>query len=202
MTACWGSTFFRIHDLGQRIPAVDFLAVRFAIASAAMLLVAPRTIARLSPELRRHALVLGALYGVAQILQTVGLGHTPASVSGFITGMYVVCTPLLAAAILHTRIGGLTWAAVLLALAGLAVLTLNGLSVGYGEALTLVAAVIYALHIVGLGAWSRPSDAIGMSILQCLVIATICLVSAAARGSTPADPTRERPAGGEKGLFG
>jgi drug/metabolite transporter (DMT)-like permease len=182
MTACWGSTFFLIHDLLRRMPAVDFLAVRFAIASAAMLLVAPRTIARLSPAMRRHALVLGALYGVAQILQTVGLEHTPASVSGFITGMYVVCTPLLAAAILRTRIGGLTWVAVALAVAGLAVLTLNGLSVGYGEGLTLVAAVIYALHIVGLGAWSRPADAVGMSILQCLVIAAICFVAAVPGG--------------------
>ena len=50
---------------------------------------------RLSAAARRQALVLGGLYGVAQILQTVGLAHTPASVSGFITGMYVVATPLL-----------------------------------------------------------------------------------------------------------
>jgi drug/metabolite transporter (DMT)-like permease len=189
MTACWGSTFFLIHDLLDRVPAVDFLAVRFAIASVAMLAIAPHAVARLTPELRRHALVLGVLYGAAQILQTVGLAHTPASVSGFITGMYVVCTPLLAAAILHTRITGLTLGAVGLAVAGLAVLTLEGFSVGYGEALTLVAAVIYALHIVGLGAWSRPADAIGMSILQCLVIAAICLVAAAPGGITVPDRT-------------
>ena len=182
MTACWGSTFFLIHDLLDRVPAVDFLAVRFAIASLAMLALAPRAVSRLSPELRRHAIVLGLLYGIAQILQTVGLAHTPASVSGFITGMYVVCTPLLAAAILHTRISALTWGAVLLAVAGLAVLTLDGFSVGYGEALTLVAAILYALHIVGLGAWSRPADAIGMSIVQCLVITVICLAAAAPGG--------------------
>src|SRR4051812_43743678 len=118
MTACWGSTFFLIHDLLDRVPAVDFLAVRFAIASAAMLLLAPGAVARLTPQLRRHALVLGVLYGIAQILQTIGLAHTPASVSGFITGMYVVCTPLLAAAILRTRISRITWGAVLLAVAG------------------------------------------------------------------------------------
>jgi drug/metabolite transporter (DMT)-like permease len=189
MTACWGSTFFLIHDLLDRVPAVDFLAVRFAIASAAMLAVAPRAIGRLAPELRRHALVLGVLYGIAQILQTVGLAHTPASVSGFITGMYVVCTPLLAAAILHTRISPLTWGAVLLAVGGLGVLTLNGFSVGYGETLTLLAAILYALHIVGLGAWSRPSDAIGMSILQCLMITAICFVAAVPDGITLPDRT-------------
>lgn len=182
MTACWGSTFFLIHDLLDRMPAVDFLAVRFAIASAAMLLLAPRAIARLSPETRRRAVMLGVLYGGAQILQTVGLAHTAASVSGFITGMYVVATPLLGAVLLRTRITAMTWGAVALAVAGLGVLTLDGLSIGYGEAVTLVAAVLYALHIVGLGAWSNVSEALGMAILQCLLIAVICLIAAAPGG--------------------
>jgi drug/metabolite transporter (DMT)-like permease len=189
MTACWGSTFFLIHDLVDRVPAVDFLAVRFGIASLAMLALAPRALARLTPELRRRAVVLGLLYGVAQILQTVGLAHTPASVSGFITGMYVVCTPLLAAVVLRTRITALTWGAVALAVGGLGVLTLQGFSVGYGEALTLVAAFIYAVHIVGLGAWSTTADAIGMSIMQCLVIAAICFVAAVPDGITLPDRT-------------
>jgi len=201
MTACWGSTFYLIHDLLDRVPAVDFLAVRFAIASATMLLVAPRAIARLNPEARKHALVLGGLYGVAQILQTVGLGHTAASVSGFVTGMYVMLTPLLAAAILRTRIGPLTWGAVALAVGGLAVLTLQGFSIGYGEGLTLIAAGLYALHIVGLGAWSSPADAIGMSILQCLVIAGICFVAAVPDGITLPDRTGDWLAVGYMALF-
>ena len=74
---------------------------------------------RASRVVRRHAVVLGLLYGVAQILQTAGLAHTPASISGFVTGLYVVCTPLLAAAILRTRIPPVTWAAVALAKADL-----------------------------------------------------------------------------------
>ena len=177
MTACWGSTFFLIKDLIDRVPTLDFLAIRFAVAAAAMLLVAPRAIARLRPAVRKHAVVLGALYGVAQILQTSGLAHTAASVSGFITGMYVVFPPVFAAAILRTRIGPLTWVAVALATVGLGVLTLGGFSIGYGAAITLVAAVLYALHIVGLGAWSTPADAVGMSILQIIVIAAICFVA-------------------------
>jgi drug/metabolite transporter (DMT)-like permease len=182
MAACWGSTFFLIHDLLERVPVVDFLAVRFLIAGAVLLVVAPRAVGRLDARHRRYAVALGCLYGVAQILQTAGLAHTPASVSGFITGMYVVATPLFAALILRTRIVPLTWFAVLLAVSGLAVLTLSGLSVGYGEAITLVAALIYALHIVGLGAWSTPRDALGMSILQILVIAVICTVAAVPGG--------------------
>jgi drug/metabolite transporter (DMT)-like permease len=148
--------------------------------------VSPKAIGRLSRESKRQAAVLGALYGIAQILQTAGLAHTAASVSGFITGMYVVATPLFAAVLLRSRIGGLTWLAVGLAITGLGVLTLgdvsSGLGLGYGEALTLVAAMIYALHIVGLSAWSRTRDALGMSILQCIVIAVICTGAAAPGG--------------------
>ena len=186
ITAMWGSTFFLIHDLLDRVPVVDFLAVRFAMASVAMLIVAPHAVARLSPAKRRRAVVLGSLYGIAQILQTAGLAHTAASISGFITGMYVVATPLFAAILLRSRIGGLTWGAVALAIAGLGVLTLGdlgtGVGLGYGEALTLVAAMLYALHIVGLGAWSTAADAVGMSILQIIVIAVICTVAAAPGG--------------------
>ena len=174
LAACWGSTFFLIKDLLDRVPTLDFLAVRFAIASVALLLVAPRALTRLSPVVRKHAAVLGLLYGVAQILQTTGLAHTPASISGFITGLYVVFTPLLAAAILRTRIPPITWIAVAVATVGLGILALRGFSVGYGELITLASAVLYALHIVGLGAWSTAQDAVGMTILQVMVIALVC----------------------------
>ncbi len=182
VTAMWGSTFFLTKDLLLRVPTTDYLAVRFAIAAVLMVVVAPRAMGRLSRDARRHAVVLGALYGLAQIVQTTGLAHTSASVSGFITGLYVVFTPLLAAVLLRTRTTAWTWAAVGLATVGLGVLSLDGLAVGYGEALTLVSAVLYALHIVGLGAWSRPRDALGMSILQLVVIALICGVATAPDG--------------------
>jgi drug/metabolite transporter (DMT)-like permease len=182
VTACWGSTFFLIHDLLERVPTLDFLAVRFTIASATLILLAPKALGRLSRDARRQAVVLGCLYGGAQILQTAGLAQTPASVSGFITGMYVVATPVFAALILRSRIGVLTWAAVVIAMAGLGVLTLSGFSIGYGEALIFVAAMIYALHIVGLGAWSDPRQTLGMAIVQLIVIAVICLVCTAPNG--------------------
>lgn len=182
MAACWGSTFYLIKDLLDRVPTVDFLAVRFVIAGVVMAVIAPRAIARLAPEMRRRAVLLGLLYGLAQLAQTFGLTQTAASVSGFVTGLYVVATPLFAALILHTRITPATWAAVVLATAGLGVLTLDGFAVGYGEAITLVSALLYAAHIVALGAWSRPSDALGMTILQILVIAAMCLTVALVSG--------------------
>ncbi len=191
VTACWGSTFFLIKDLLDRLPVLDFLAVRFLIATVTLCVLFPRALGRLSVAARKQAAVLGLLYGVAQILQTARLAHTPARVSGFITGMYVICTPLFAAPLLRQRIGLATWGAVLLAVSGLGVLTLSGLSVGYGEALTLVAAMLYALHIVGLGAWSRAEDAIGMTIgmtiVQLGVITVVCFTVTAPDGITLPD---------------
>ncbi|HSU01655.1 MAG TPA: DMT family transporter [Nocardioides sp.] len=189
LAACWGSTFFLIKDLLDRVPTLDFLALRFGIASLALLVVAPRALGRLSPTVRKHAVVLGALYGVAQILQTADLASTPASISGFVTGLYVVFTPLLAAAILRTRIPPVTWAAVVLATVGLGVLALNGFSIGYGELITLASAVLYALHIVSLGAWSTAQDAVGMTILQVMVIAVICTLATARDGIVLPDRT-------------
>ena len=182
ITACWGSTFFLTKDLLERVPVLDYLAVRFAIASVALIVLFPRAQGRLSPAARGRAAVLGLLYGVGQILQTAGLEHTAATVSGFITGLYVVCTPLLAAPLLRQRIGGATWGAVLLAVAGLAVLTLRGVSMGYGEGLTFVAAVLYAGHIVGLGAWSTAADAMGMATVQLLSITVVCALVTAPDG--------------------
>lgn len=182
VTAVWGSTFFLIKDLVTRLPVPDFLAVRFAIAAVLLALVSPRSVLRLSRADRWRGLGLGAVYGLAQILQTVGLDHTSASVSGFVTGMYVVITPLLVAVLLRRNPGRTTWLAVGLSCAGLAVLSLRGLSFGYGETLTLGSAALYALHIVGLGAWSSSRNAFGLSVVQMFVIAAICAVAAAPGG--------------------
>jgi drug/metabolite transporter (DMT)-like permease len=182
LTAVWGSTFLLIHDLVQTVPPVDFLAVRFGMAALLMLAVFWRPVRALH---RRHVLAgigLGLLYGAAQILQTQGLVTTDPAVSGFVTGTYVVLTPLLSAALLRERIPSSTWYAVLLATVGLALLTLNGLSVGVGEALTLMAAALYAGHIVGLGRLSTPSSVTGMSAIQMLVIAVMCLLAGAPGG--------------------
>jgi drug/metabolite transporter (DMT)-like permease len=119
------------------------------------------------------------------------MAQTPASVSGFITGMYVVATPLFAALILHSRITSLTWVAVVLAMVGLGVLTLSGLSIGYGEALIFVAAMFYALHIVGLGAWSDARQTLGMAIVQLMVITVICLICTAPDGLVLPDRTSD-----------
>jgi drug/metabolite transporter (DMT)-like permease len=184
VTAVWGSTFFLIRDLVAHVPSADFLTVRFAIAAVVMAAVFHRQTLALS---RREVLVgvgLGVLYGGAQLLQTVGLEHTDASVSGFVTGTYVVLTPVLGALLLRDRVPGTTWIAVGLATAGLAVLSLRGFSVGFGEALTLAAAALYALHILGLGRYSTSASATGLATVQAFVIALVALVGALPGGIT------------------
>lgn len=188
VTAVWGSTFFLIRDLVAHMPSADFLAVRFAIAAVVMFAVFRRQTLALSRADLLTGVVLGAIYGAAQLLQTTGLEHTDASVSGFVTGTYVVLTPVFGALLLRDRITGSTWVAVGLATAGLAVLSLRGLSIGYGEALTLASAALYALHIIGLGRFSRAHTATGLATVQAFVIAVLCFVAAVPGGVTlPAD---------------
>lgn len=182
VTAAWGSTFFLLKDVVERVPVSDFLAVRFALAAVAVLLIAPRAVAALTPSERRHGVLLGLVYGVAQLLQTVGIQFTSASVSGFVTGMYVVFTPLLGAVLLRARIGRTVWIAVALATAGLAALSLQGFALGGGEALTLASAVLYAAHIVGLGAWTTTRSALGLTIVQLMTVTAVCGVAAVPGG--------------------
>ncbi|SDS07489.1 Threonine/homoserine efflux transporter RhtA [Friedmanniella luteola] len=177
MTAAWGSTFFLIKDLLVRLPVADMLALRFGIGSLALVLLAGRRL-RMSRATLRSGLLLGLLYGVAQILQTAGLALTSASVSGFITGLYVVATPLLAALLLRTRVSATTWAASGLATVGLGVLSLNGFALGPGELLTLLSALVYAGHIIAMGRLSTPGEALPLSLVQMVVITAVCTVAA------------------------
>lgn len=182
MTAAWGSTFFVIKDLLTRLPVTDMLAVRFALATIALVLIAGRRL-RMSRRTVRAGCLLGLLYGVAQVLQTVGLASTAASVSGFLTGLYVVATPLLAALLLRVRIPPATWLATGLATVGLGVLSLHGFSIGSGELLTVASALVYAGHILVMGRLSEPGQALALSVVQVAVITVVCTVAACWPGS-------------------
>jgi drug/metabolite transporter (DMT)-like permease len=178
VTAVWGSTFVLIKDLVVTLPVTDFLAVRFVIAATVLLAVFWRQARRLSRDQLVRGVGLGVVYGLAQILQTAGLDRSSAAVSGFVTGTYVVLTPILAAVLLRQRTPRTVWVAVVLSTTGLALLALRGFSLGSGELLVLGSAALYALHIVGLGRWSRPADALGLSAVQMVTIAVVCSVGA------------------------
>jgi drug/metabolite transporter (DMT)-like permease len=106
-------------------------------------------------------------------------------VSGFITGLFVVFTPLCSGLLLRQRVDGASWAGVGLATAGLALLSLHGLSVGTGEAITLLCATAFALHIVGLGQWSTPQDAYGLAVVQLATVAVVSIPAAAPESLAP-----------------
>jgi len=190
MTAVWGSTFVLIKGVVDRMPVADFLAVRFIVAAIAMFALFHRHVARLERKQLLRGMVLGALYGCGQLLQTWGLSLISPSVSGFVTGMYVVFTPILATVLLRQRMPVTVWLAVALATFGLALLSLNGFSVDLGVWLTLASALLYGLHIVALGHWSRADEAFGLSAVQMAMIAMVCLLATAGHGGPVLPPDR------------
>ncbi|GLQ96924.1 DMT family transporter [Dyella mobilis] len=190
MTAVWGSTFVLIKGVVDRMPVADFLAVRFVVAAIVTCALFHRHVARLERRQLWRGLVLGVIYGCGQLLQTWGLALISPSVSGFVTGMYVVFTPILATLILRQRTPSVTWVAVALATLGLALLSLNGFSVDTGVWLTLLSALLYGLHIIALGHWSRAEEAFGLSTVQMAVIALVCLLATVGHGGPTLPPDR------------
>jgi drug/metabolite transporter (DMT)-like permease len=181
----WGSTFVVVKDAVERMPVMDFLAWRFTIAALVMAAVRPRAVAALSPAARRHGVFLGLALAAGYVAQTFGLERTPATVSGFITGLFVVFTPLCSGLLLRQRVDIASWGGVAVATVGLALLSLHGLSVGTGEAITLLCAISFALHIVGLGQWSTSGDAYGLAVVQLATVAVLSLIAAAPDSLAP-----------------
>src|SRR5438045_4822299 len=122
VTAVWGVTFVQVKDAVAIYPLFAFLAVRFGIASCTLLGPGWARLRTLGREGALGAVLAGALLGGGYVLQTAGLERTSVSSTGFITGMYVVLTPLLALALSRARIGPAAWVGVALATAGLALL--------------------------------------------------------------------------------
>jgi drug/metabolite transporter (DMT)-like permease len=190
VTAIWGWTFLIVKDAIELMPVMDFLAVRFTLATIILLVLRPASLHRLKLRGWVHGTILGVLLGLSYITQTLGLVYTSPAISGFITGMSVVFTPLVAWLLLRQRIGARTWMAVGLAIVGLGLLSLHGWSFGRGELLTLACAVFVAFHIIGLGQWSAEHDTYGLALVQIGTVAVISLIAAAPGGITmPPDAT-------------
>lgn len=183
ITAIWGSTFALSKDLLTRMSVTDYLALRFLTAAAVIGLARPRWLVR---RMDRRALLAGAALGVCyfsgQALQFFGLPHTAATVSAFVVSMYVVFTPLLSAALLRSRPDRLILTATVLATTGIATMSLRGWSLGVGELLTLIAAVLYAGHILALSRWSTGPTAYSLTFVQLLTMGVCFLLWASVDG--------------------
>lgn len=178
VTVVWGSTFVIVKSAVSHMAVMDFLAWRFVVATLAMVVIRPASLGRLSAKGYLQGVVAGLALGGGYIAQTFGLRYTSAAISGFLTGMYVVLTPLLLGLILRRRVGGVAWAATLMAGGGLAVISLNRLGFGLGEWLTLLCALFFALQIVALGEWAADHDPFALCTVQLATAAICCLVGA------------------------
>ncbi len=180
--AVWGATFLVVKDAVARMPVFDFLAWRFALAAGLLVAVRPRAMSGLGIQGLRHGVLLGLALGLAYATQAIGLEHTPAAVSGFLTGLFVVFTPVLSWLLLRRRLAPSAWLAVLLAGAGLALITLSGFAVGSGEFLTLGCAVLFGLQIVGTGEWSADHDSFALVTVQLGTVAALSMIASLATG--------------------
>lgn len=188
VSAGWGLAFVVMKDAIERQSVNSFLFSRFLLAVAVMLLIKPRVLKAINRELLTKGFIAGLLLGSGYILQTLGLALTGAAITGFITGLYVVATPVLASLILKERITRFTWMCVAIATVGLALLSLKGWNLGFGEFLVFLCAVAFAAHIIALSHWSNGLDVYAMTIVQLATCALMTGVISFAQGfEAPSD---------------
>ncbi|HEV3479679.1 MAG TPA: DMT family transporter [Gaiellaceae bacterium] len=166
VTAVWGLTFVQVKDAVGPYPLFAFLAVRFAIASAALAPPAARRLGGLGRHGAAVGVFLGALLAFAFALQTAGLERTTVTSAGFLTGLYVLLTPLLAVALFRTRLARELWLAVAVAVAGLVLL--GGAPSGSveGNVLVLLSTLAMALQIVVLERYAARFDAFALTLVE------------------------------------
>jgi drug/metabolite transporter (DMT)-like permease len=166
VTVIWGVTFVQVQDALALYPLFAFLAVRFAISTAVLVPFAWGSLRRLPRRGYAAGIGVGALLAAAYGLQTAGLELTTVASTGFITGLYVVFTPLLALAFFGTPVPRALWVGVGLAVVGL--LLLNGVPGGstLGNALVLANAVFQAFQITAMERYAPRYDPRALTFLQ------------------------------------
>ena len=166
VAAIWGSAFLSMKGTLERLDVNSFLTWRFTIATLLLIAIRPSVLKKIDLPFLKKGALLGLFLSSGYIFQSFGLTLTTVSNTGFITGLYVVLTPIVAAVILRKNITLVEWFAVLVATVGLALLSFNGIQFGIGEFLVLISALLFAFHIVGLGEWSKGLDTYALTVLQ------------------------------------
>ena len=188
----WGAAFVLMKDAINQQPLMDFLGSRFLIAALLMALIRPRQIAKISLADLKVGVPLGILLAAGFITQTIGLELTTAAISGFLTGLYVVLTPVFGWLLYKTRVNKKLGIAIFFALAGLAILsgTANSeLSFQIGQIWLIACAVVFALHITLLGKYSQGRDSYNLAFIQIATVGALCLSVGSLDGySAPPSP--------------
>ncbi len=185
VSMAWGLAFVVMKDAIERQSVNNFLFTRFVLAIVVMVLIRPRVIKLFTKDLVLRALAAGVFLGFGYIFQTLGLARTGAAITGFVTGLYIVLTPLFASIILRQRVSRFTWICVVIATVGLGLLSIHGWSVGLGELLTFISAIFYALHIIALSKWSSGRDAYAMTVIQLSMCALLSGLASIPGGYSP-----------------
>jgi drug/metabolite transporter (DMT)-like permease len=172
-TAIWGSSFLVMKDSLERQDVNSFLASRFVLAALIMFAFKPKSLSGLDKVFVRRAVLTGVLATGGFISQTFGLTQTTVSNTGFITGLYLVFTPLIAWLLLKHRITKAQWTAVAVATIGLYLIAYNGISVGIGEILVLISAILFAAQIVAIGELSDGKNSYSLTLIQIIVAAFV-----------------------------
>ena len=168
VTAVWGVTFVQVKDAVAIYPLFAFLAVRYAIATGALALAGGTRVRTLGRSGWTAGAVVGSLLGLGIGLQTAGLERTTVSSTGFITGLYVVFTPLLGLLLFRTHVGRAVWLGVTLAVAGLAMLSGVGSGSPRGDALVLAGAAAYSLQIALMERYAPRYDPVAFTQAEML----------------------------------
>jgi drug/metabolite transporter (DMT)-like permease len=188
VSAAWGLSFVVMKDAIQRQSVNNFLFTRFSLAVIVMILIRPQTIKLFNKDLLQRGGLAGIFLGLGYIAQTLGLERTGAAITGFITGLYVVLTPLIASLVLKEKITKFTWLCIAVATFGLGLLSIRGFSVGIGEMFVLASAILFAAHIIALSKWSSGRDVYAMTVIQLTMCAILAGLASAIEGySLPPD---------------
>ncbi|MBU3642781.1 MAG: DMT family transporter [Candidatus Nanopelagicaceae bacterium] len=184
----WGLAFVTMKDALGRQSVNSFLFYRFALAAIALIIIRPQIIKNINKDIVKRGGITGLFLAAGFIFQTYGLDMTGAAVTGFITGLYVVATPLFEQFFGGRKLGRTVWVSIGIATTGLGLLSLKGFSVGIGELLVLISALCYTGQIIALSKWSQGRDVWAMTFMQILVVAIVTGIAALIEGfQTPPD---------------
>lgn len=175
VAAVWGATFVMVKDAVSSYPLFSFLGLRFLIAVIAFVIIFPRSLSRVSTRTMGVGALAGLFLCAGYIFQTWGLQDTSASKAAFITGMFVVITPIMQAVLLRHVPRWPTIAGVVAAVTGLWLL--SGASAGgwnVGDTRVLLCAVAYSAHMIVLGSIGRRHDVLALTLVQLVVTAVVC----------------------------
>ncbi len=185
ITLIWGSNFVVIKNALADVSPLFFNAVRMSLAAVVLAAVFHRELGRLSSGSLCSGLLVGVFLFAGNELQTVGLKYTTPSKSAFLTGVSVVLVPVLLALFWKRRLNRWTGAGVVLAFAGLFLLTVpastgagfNLHSMNKGDLLTLGAALVFAFHIILIGHATRTQGWQQITVIQVAMTAILMIVT-------------------------